>query len=148
MGRQTTRLVYVTCFSLCVMIAFVGRIVSIAYYASYKSTRQRETRLKAEHANVVYLTGIAAAQCLTAVLLLRLYISGKGSPPHGRSAKVNFARRLCRATEIRNSLLCIVGVARLIVFAVKSAIDGGWNAAAGLNRLFYNLDCFFVIVLM
>ena len=105
------------------------RIASIVYYSSYKDTKETSTRLQAEHFNIGYLAALSAAELWTAGFLLHMFATGTGSPTIRRE-NVNFYRKCCRSTEVRNSLIALLGIARLAVYAVKSEENADWTTGS------------------
>ena len=131
------------------MAAIAGRIACIAYYASYRDTRLISTRQQAEHFNIMHLAGLAAAQCWNTAFLLRIYLMNPAPlPDRAEGKKLNLWGRLCHSTEMRNSLLCLVGLSRVAVFAAKSLQGGHWGLAAQMNRFLLNIDVLFALHLM
>jgi hypothetical protein len=97
--------------------------------------------------HIGYFVAIALVECASAFFLLRKFASAK-------STSVEAARNwglfsyLMRSTEIRLTLLALIGITRAVTYSFQDAAQSATSIASQLDRFAYTLECLFPVVLL
>ncbi|KAH8819384.1 hypothetical protein F5884DRAFT_864987 [Xylogone sp. PMI_703] len=100
-----------------------------------------------DNLHVGYFISIAALECLSAFFLLRRFTTAKKicckEAPETRS----LFRYLTRSTEIRVSVLAVIGFSRAITYSFQTQQIAATSPVTQLDRFVYTLECMFPVIM-
>lgn len=93
--------------------------------------------------HISYFTSIALVECVSALFLLR-----KFNQTRQFAVKTGLFSYLMRSTEIRLSLLALVGIVRAVTYSFQATAQSATTVASQLDRFAYTLECMFPVMML
>ena len=100
-----------------------------------------------DHMHIGYFTSIALIEMLSAFFLLRKFFSARSSSVEVDS-KTGLFRYLTRSTEIRLTVLSLIGFTRAITYSFQTTAQSATSISGQVDRFVYTLECMFPIVML
>jgi hypothetical protein len=89
---------------------------------------------------------MAIVELLSALLLLR-HFSSAFHLTTGGGLRGGLFKHLMRSTEIRVSLLCLIGITRAITYSFQATAQSATTVAGQIDRFVYTLETMFPVIM-
>ncbi|RFU27559.1 hypothetical protein B7463_g8776, partial [Scytalidium lignicola] len=99
-----------------------------------------------DHLHVGYFTSIAILECVSAFFLLRKFAAAKKTSKEVASTSGLFGY-LMKSTEIRVSILAVIGFSRAITYSFQTQQQAATSVASQVDRFVYTLECMFPVMM-
>jgi len=96
---------------------------------------------------MAYFPLIAVLECVSAYYLLISFAKAKINS-RKRVTKTGLFRFLMRSTEVRLSLLALVGIMRAVPYSFQTEAQSATHTASQVDRFAYTLECLFPILML
>lgn len=100
-----------------------------------------------DHLHIGYFLGIASVEGLSSYFLLRKFFSAR-STSRDIDSKVGLFSYLMRSTEIRLTLLMLIGITRTITYSFQTTAQAATKASGQVDRFVTTLECIFPIIML
>lgn len=115
----------------------------------FRIVKDNDTRRQelVNHLHIAYFVQIALVECVSAYFLLRTFATGHRMSVKASTRTTPF-RYLMRSTELRLTLLAVLGIMRAVTYSFQVSAQSATDVASQLDRFAYTMECMFPIMLM
>lgn len=143
--ERRTRVVFITLFWLLISTVAALRMGILVTRLNYILGGSKSTGLlnTVGDLHISYFTTIALVECVSAFFLLH-----KFNQTRQFAVKTGLFIYLMRSTEIRLSLLAVVGIMRAVTYSFQATAQSAMTIANQLDRFAYTLECMFPVMML
>jgi hypothetical protein len=139
------RVVFITLFWLLISIVSALRLGILVTRLEYILGGSQSSGLlnTVGSLHISYFTSMALVECVSAFFLLH-----KFNQTRRFALKAGLFSYLMRSTEIRLSLLALVGIMRAVTYSFQATAQSAMTVANQLDRFAYTLECMFPVMML
>ncbi|KAN0077902.1 hypothetical protein V8E54_006206 [Elaphomyces granulatus] len=145
--QRRQRLIFVGLFWTIIVALFTIRAVILTTRVRLNIDDRQDLQPFIDHLHVGYFTMIALIECLSAFFLLQKLAAALQQSVEA-AAKPGLFRYLMRSTEIRLSVLALVGISRAITYSFQTTSQSATGVASQIDRFVYTLECVFPVMML
>lgn len=142
-----SRRIFLSLFWISMLVILVLRTMIAVF--RYRIIKDKDT-LRQEminHLHIAYFVQIALIECVSAYFLLRTFAAGHRMSITASTRTTPF-RYLIRSTELRLTLLALLGIMRAVTYSFQVSAQSATSVASQLDRFAYTMECMFPIMLL
>ena len=143
------RQIFFGLFWLLILVIVVLRVVILITRVRYITGGNTNDDLLhlVNNLHVGYFTTIALVEVVSAWFLLHKFSEARRRTKDVAIRYSLFSYHL-KSTEVRLSMLAIIGVTRAITYSFQNTVQSASGSAGQLDRFCYTLECMFPVVMM
>ncbi|KAH8812226.1 hypothetical protein F5884DRAFT_784797 [Xylogone sp. PMI_703] len=141
------RIIFIWIFWSMILVITAIRIVILQTRVRSIINENDSLQSLVNHLHVGYFTSIAVLECVSAFFLLRKFATAKKTSREAASKSSLFGY-LMKSTEIRVSILAVIGFGRAVTYSFQTAEQAATSAASQVDRFVYTLECMFPVMML
>jgi hypothetical protein len=143
------RQIFFGLFWLLILVIVVLRVVILITRVRYITGGNTNDDLLhlVNNLHVGYFTTIALVEVVSAWFLLHKFSEARRRTKDV-AIRYSLFSYLLKSTEVRLSMLAIIGVTRAITYSFQNTVQSASGSAGQLDRFCYTLECMFPVVMM
>ncbi|KAI8680847.1 hypothetical protein NCS56_00491000 [Fusarium sp. Ph1] len=141
-----SRVVFQACYWAIIVVVSALKLAILYYRIRLLLSPSDDMITLIGRLHIGYFGGIAAAECISAALLLRHFSSAYRTSTV-IALRGGLFKYLMRSTEIRVAMLCLIGVSRAITYSFQATAQSATTLAGQFDRFAATLEMLFPVVM-
>ncbi len=97
--------------------------------------------------HMAYFPLIAGLECVSAFFLLSTFAQAKKNALARAGLSTGLFRYLMRSTEVRLTLLAVIGTVRAVTYSFQVSAQSATHVASQIDRFCYTMECLFPVIM-